>query len=392
MIDFTFHSPTKIYFGHHAEEHLSEALKEFGFHRVILIYGGGSIKKSGLYQKILNQLDGASISYQELSGIRANPEIKDVMKGIAMVRSFQADALLAVGGGSVIDTAKSIAVSCFYDGDPFDFNLHKAVPKRALPIGVVLTISSAGSELSDSCVISKDEIHIKQGFNYDIVRPAFAIENPELTYSVPTYQKAAGISDIMMHSLERYHCASDEHQLADDFALDIVKSTMEAGLACLKNPTDYEAHAAMMLNSSLSHNGLTNIGKPKSMVVHALEHILSGYRPEITHGAGVALLYPAWAEHVYRDDIAKFARLARTLFEIKSANDEEAAIIGIRSMKEFFRSIGMPTSFKEVGIGKEDLPSLIALATGNGTRTVGLYPRPLEKKDVEEIFSSLLVD
>ena len=390
MIDFVFHSPTKIYFGHHAEDRLAEALKEFSFRRVLLVYGGGSIKKNGLYQKVLNQLDGASISHEELAGIRANPRIEDVRKGVTLARSFQPDVLLAVGGGSVIDTAKSIAVSYYYEGDPFDFNLHKVVPQKALPVGVILTFSSAGSELSDSCVISNDALKAKSGFNNDIVRPVFAIENPELTYTVPQYQKAAGISDIMMHSLERYHSVSGEDQLADDFALDVVKSTMKAGLKVLANPTDYEAHATLMLDSSLSHNGLTNIGKPKFLVVHALEHVLSAYRPDITHGAGVALIYPAWATHMYREDLAKFARLGRELFEIKSDNDEEAAIIGIRSMKEFFHSIGMPTSFKEVGITKEDLPSLIALATGNGTRTVGLYPRPLEKKDVEAIYESLL--
>ncbi|MBO4540557.1 MAG: iron-containing alcohol dehydrogenase [Bacilli bacterium] len=390
MIDFVFHSPTKIYFGHHAEDRLGEALREFSFRRVLLIYGSGSIKKSGLYQKVLNQLDGASISHEELPGIRPNPRIEDVRKGVSLARSFQPDVLLAVGGGSVIDTAKSIAVSYYYEGDPFDFNLQKAVPQKALPIGVILTISSAGSELSDSCVISNDPLKIKRGFNNDIVRPVFAIEDPELTYSVPQYQKAAGISDIMMHSLERYHSASGNDQLADDFALVLVKNTMKVGLQCLKNPTDYEVHATIMLDSSLSHNGLTNIGKAKFLVVHALEHVLSAYNPSITHGAGVALLYPAWAAHIYKEDLAKFARLGRELFEIKSANDEEAAIIGIRSMKEYFHSIGMPTSFQEVGIAKEDLPSLVALATGNGTRTVGLYPRPLEKKDVEAIYESLL--
>ncbi len=392
MIDFTFQSPTKIVFGRHAEDQLAQTLKDFGFGRVLLIYGSGSIKRSGLYQRILNQLDGGSISYQELSGIRANPAVEGVYEGLKMARAFKPDALLAVGGGSVIDTAKSIAVGYYYEGDPFDFNLHKLAPKKALPIGVVLTISSAGSELSDSCVISNDALKVKQGFNNDVVRPVFAIENPELTYSVPSYQKAAGISDIMMHSLERYHSASGEYELSDDFALAVIKRTMEAGLATLKDSTDYNAHAAIMLNSSLSHNGITNIGKPKAMVVHALEHVISAYNPDITHGAGVALIYPAWAEHVYKEDVGKFARLGRALFEIKSDNDEEAAIIGIRSMKEFFRSIGMPTSFAEVGIHKEDLPNLIALATGNGTRTVGLYPRPLETKDVEEIYASLLDD
>ena len=389
MRDFTFVTPTKIYFGKNAEDQLADVLNEFGFKRVFLLHGCGSIKKIGLYDKVIKILKDGFV-YEEVSGVRANPEISLVREALAKARVFKPDVILAVGGGSVLDTAKSIAAGYYYDGDPFDFNLKKVVCKKSLPVGSILTISAAGSELSDSCVIQNDELHIKQGFNSDHNRPVFTIENPELTFSVSPYQTAAGVSDIMMHSLERYFGESGPYQLSDEWALDLVRSTMEAGIAALKDPRDYEARAAIMLNSSLSHNGLTGLGKAAPFVVHPLEHALSGYRADITHGAGIALIYPAWAAHVYKKDVKKFAHLTKRVFDKEGANDEETAIIGIRLMKDFFHSIGMPTSFKEVGITKEDLPNLVSLATGNGTRTVGQYPQPLEKEDVEAIFASLL--
>ena len=286
--------------------------------------------------------------------------------------------------------AKAVGAGFYYEGDFFDFNLHKATPKKCLPIGVVLTISSAGSESSNSCVIQDDEKKIKQGFNCDLVRPVFAIENPELTYSVPGYQTFAGVSDIMMHSLERYHNASGENELADEWALSLILSTMEAAKTLLRNPNDYEARARVMLNSSLTHDGLTSLGKTSVFVVHPLEHALSGYDQKITHGAGVALLYPVWATYVYKKDIGKFAKLTEYLFKEKGATDEETAIMGIRLMKEFFSSLGMPTTFQEVGLGEKDIPALVSIATGNGTRTVGRYPQPLTEQDVEAIYRLLL--
>ena len=389
MRDFQFVSPTKIIFGKEAESKLKDTLSSFGFRKVLLVYGGGSIKKNGLYDKVVNQLN-EGFEWIEAPGVRPNPTIDFVREVTKKSKEFRPDVLLAVGGGSVIDTCKCIAAGYYYDGDPFDFNLKKVVPQKSLPVGVILTFASAGSELSDSCVISDDTTGVKAGFNNDWNRPVFAIENPELTYSVPAYQKAAGISDIMMHSLERYFGSSDSLQLADELALDVVKNTMEAGIRCLQNPTDYEAHAALMLDSSLSHNGLTGIGKKAVFVVHPLEHALSGYRPNITHGAGIALIYPAWANHVFEKDVDKFAHLTERLFGKVGANARETAIIGIRLMRDFFASLGMPTSFEEVGLTKEDVPNLVSLATGNGTRVIGLTPQPLEQKDVEAIFVSLL--
>lgn len=389
MIDFQFVSPTKIVFGHKAEEKIGHVAKEFGFHHALIVYGSARIEKD-LLPQTERLLKEEGIESTRFGGVRPNPLASKVREGVALAREMGADFVLAIGGGSPIDSAKSIAVGFYYDGDPFDFNLKKANPTKALPVGVILTHASAGSEASNSCVIQDDEMAFKGGINSDLVRPVFAIEDPELTYGVSAYQTAAGASDIMMHSLERYFDPSGENQLCDDWALALVKNTMTAVKAVLKDPCDYEGRAALMLNSTLSHNGLTGLGKPFGFVVHPIEHALSGYRADIVHGAGVALIFPAWASYVRKRDEAKFARLARTLFNIDEPNDEKASIIGIARMKEFFSSIGMPTTLKEVGLGEDDIPSLASLATGNNTRMIGCCHQSLGKEDVEAILKALL--
>jgi alcohol dehydrogenase YqhD (iron-dependent ADH family) len=386
MIDFDYVLPTRIIFGHKSEEKIAEVLLGYGFKSVLLVYGGGSIVRNGLYQKVVALLDKASIAHAELSGITPNPDKSFVIRGKALVQKHHCDCLLAVGGGSVIDVAKAIGVSLYYEGDPFDFNLHKAKPSKTLPVGVILTIAAAGSESSDSCVISDDATGIKQGFNSSLIRPLFALEDPELTYSVSPYQTAAGITDIMMHSMERYFNESDGNQLADDWALDLCKNVMIAGKKALQNPSDYDARAALMLGSSLSHDGLTGLGKKFSFVVHPLEHAVSGYKKDVTHGAGIAICYLGWAKYVYLKAPAKFAKLARKLFNITVEDDKKAAIMGVNAMKEFYLSIGMPTSLKEVGINEIDLPKLAGLASGNGTRVVGCCPQSLSEQDIEAVY------
>lgn len=390
MIDFEFVSPTKLFFGKKKEEEIGRIISNYGFSSVFIVYGGGHIVSNGLYQRVISRLDEAGIKHEEAHGVRANPTREFVLAAREKLRAVHPDLILAIGGGSVIDTAKSLAVSYEYGGDPFDFNLKKVVPTKALPIGVILTHASAGSEASNSCVIQNDETKIKAGFNSDLVRPLFAIENPELTYSVSAYQTACGVSDIMMHSLERFFDPSSPDLLADDWALDLVKNTMKWGAIAVKEPNNYEARAAVMLNSTLSHNGLTHLGKPFGFVVHPLEHALSGYAPNIVHGAGVALLYPAWASYVVNVDSSKFAYLTKRIFEIEGTNEKETAIIGINKMKEYFSSLGMPTSFQEAGLGEKDIPALVALASGNGTRAIGCYPQSLQERDIERIYRSLL--
>jgi alcohol dehydrogenase YqhD (iron-dependent ADH family) len=386
MIDFDYQLPTRIIFGHQSEEKVGEILCSYSLKKVLIVYGGGSIVRSGLYAKVIKALDQAGIAHVELKGITPNPDKHFVSAGRALALQEKVDALLAIGGGSVIDVAKAIGVSCFYEGDPFDFNLHKAKPTRTLPVGVILTIAAAGSESSDSCVISDEQTKIKQGFNSSVIRPLFAIEDPELTYGVPAYQTAAGITDIMMHSLERYFNASDDNQLCDEWALDLCKNVMVAGQKSLQNPTDYDARAALMLDSSLSHDGLTGLGKKFSFVVHPLEHAVSGYKSEVTHGAGIAICYLGWARYVYKKAPAKFAKLARKLFNIIDDDDEKAAIMGINAMKEFYLSIGMPTSLTDVGIEEADLPKLARLASGNGTHVIGCCPQSLNEQDIEAVY------
>jgi len=386
MIDFDFVMPTRIIFGHQSEDKIGTILSGYGFKNVLIVYGGGSIKRNGLLQKVLACLDQNGIAYHELSGITPNPDKSFVIQGRAIAKKENCDALLAIGGGSVIDVAKAISVSLYYEGDPFDFNLKKVTPSKRLPLGVILTIAAAGSESSDSCVISNNDTQIKQGFNSVLVRPLFAIEDPELTYSVSPYQTAAGITDIMMHSMERYFNESDDDQLADDWALDLCHNVMVAGLKSLQNPTDYGARAALMLDSSLSHDGLTGIGKKFSFVVHPLEHAVSGFNKDVTHGAGIAICYLGWSRYVYEKAPAKFAKLARKLFNINVEDDKKAAIMGINAMKDFYLSIGMPTSLREVGITELDLPRLADLASGNGTRVVGCCPQSLNKQDIEAVY------
>lgn len=392
MIDFDFVSPTKIFFGRGKEAKAGEVLRSYGARNVLIVYGSDRVRMSGLLGTVEASILSNGISYRELNGIRPNPTAEKVREGVALARKEEVDYVLAIGGGSAIDTAKAISVGFYYDGDPFDFNLKKSTPEKALPVGVVLTISSAGSEASNSCVIQDDSLSTKQGFNSDLVRPQFAIEDPELTFSVPPYQTFAGISDIMMHSLERYFDPGDDDELADDWALDLVRSCVKMAKRLQADPSDYQARARIMLNSTLSHNGLTGLGKKFFFVVHPLEHALSGYAPKVTHGAGVALIFPAWAKYTIKQNEAKLAKMGRVVFDINADNDAEAAIISVESIREFFLSIGMPGSLNELGLTKNDIEPLANLASGNGTRVIGCYPQSLGKQDIEAIFLSLLAD
>lgn len=391
MINFTFVSPTKIYFGKNQESNLANILLENNFKRILFVYGGGSIKKIGLYDKVIDQIKTAKGEYFELSGIRPNPNNIDVNKGIEIARNNNVDFVLVVGGGSVIDTAKAIAAGYYYQGDAFDFNLHKAVPTKVLPIGVILTLSASGSELSSTSVIQNDTLGVKSGFRSDLMRPMFAIMNPELTFSVNKYQTACGIVDIISHSLERYFCPSFEYEFSDDIALAIIKNTIKSGKGCLENPNNYDARALMMLCGSYSHNGLTSLGKKYVMSVHAMEHALSAYKPTIAHGAGLAILIPGWMNYVYKLDVDKFAKFGEEIFNLHFVNKDESARIGIQYLRDFFKNIGMPTSLKEVGINEKDIPILANMITENSTRLIGYSSiKPLGKDDIIKILSSLI--
>ncbi len=386
MIDFEFVSPTKIYFGRNKEKDIGRIIKSYGFKKVLLHYGGGSIKTSGLYNKVINSLKSENLAYNELGGVRVNPARDLVKLGVKLAQKEKIDLILAVGGGSVIDSAKAIAAGYFYDGDPFDFNLHVAKPQKALPIGVILTIAAAGSEVSPSCVISDDLTQIKRGFNCDLLRPLFAVMNPELTYSVNKEQTANGIVDIISHSFERYFSPSTKEELSDKFALSLIRHVVEVGQVAIDEPNNYEARASLMLAGALSHNGLTGLGKKTSFPIHQLSHALSGMKPDIAHGAGLAALIPAWMSYVINEETKKLAIFARDVFKLDFYNDLEGANIAIRKLKDFFKSINAPLTLNQLGIIKEDVPRLVNLVTENGTRVVGHSVRPLGKKDIENIF------
>ena len=390
MIDFNFQVKTKLFFGREKEKEIGDILRSYNKKKVLIVIGQGSVRKSGLLSNVTNELDKKEIEYKILEGVRPNPIIQYVRDNMPSIKEFKPELILAIGGGSVIDTAKSIAASYYYDGDPFDFNSHKEIVKNALPVGVILTISASGSEMSTSCVMQDDEAHSKRGFNSELVRPLFAIENPELTYFVNSYQTACGIVDIMMHTLERYFQPSANNEPADGFAEALLRSVIKAGQIVYRNPEDYESRAVLMLMSSLSHNGLTNIGKPFGMPVHQLEHGLSGLYPSVAHGAGLAILWPAWARYYVEFDEDKFDKYARNVWGSNIADKKQNALKGIELTEEFFKYLNMPLRLSELKIGYIDIDTLINLLTDNGTRVVAHHIKPLDGEVARIIYTSCL--
>ena len=389
MIDFDFLLPTKIYFGKNKEELVGDILNERSAHKVLVVIGRGSAKETGLLAKVVNSLKKNSIEYKLLEGVRANPTKELADKGVELAKEYNPDYLLAVGGGSVIDTVKYIATGYFYSGSSFDFNMHKVKPEKALPIGVILTISASGSEMSNSCVIQDDKTGDKKGYNSDLVRPAFAIENPELTFTVNEKQTAYGITDIIMHTLERYLMPSSDNEPCDRFAEGLMKSVIEAGKKVMQNPHDYESRAVLMLMSSFSHNGLTNVGKKAFLPVHQLEHALSGLHPEVAHGEGLAIFWPAWARYYLPYDVDKFDALAKNVFGSYNENKLENAKNGISLMEEFFISLRIPHRLSELKTSKEiSIDALVDRFSEGGTRVVAHHAKPMDQDVAREIFTN----
>ena len=364
-----YNAPTKLLIDFDINN-LGEVIKNYGYKRVLFVYGGGSIKKLGLYDKVIKSLNDYDISFIEEGGVEPNPKVSFVRE--VLNKNHEFDMILAVGGGSVIDTAKSIAVSYKSGIDPWKFNSHEVAPTKAIPVGVVLTISAAGSEMSSSCVITNEEINVKQGFNSEVVRPLFAIMNPEYTFSVNKYQTACGIVDIMMHTLERY-ISNEDSMLADEFAIGLLKTVIKNGKIAYNNPTNYQARKELMLASSFSHNGLTHVGRGYKMRAHAFEHIISGFYDEVTHGAGLSIVWPAYAKYVYKNPLLTplFARLAYDLFDLeKTENIEDDAYLGITKLEEFFKSLDMPVRLNEVGIDKSNVELFALSLTKNKTTII----------------------
>lgn len=378
-----YYSPTKIYFGNYEEE-VGRVIQEYGYKKVLFHFGKNAIYQNGLHQLIIASLEKYQVDYLELGGVEPNPKIDLVRKGVDLVKKNGIDFILAVGGGSVIDSAKAIACGAKVDFDPWLFSIHEKIPTSSLPIGVILTISAAGSELSNSCVITHPDLKIKNGFNSDLIRPLFAMMNPKLTCSVSKYQTACGIVDIMMHTMERYF-VRESLDFTDEISIGLLKSVIQAGKSVMKNLNDETARASLMIASSFSHNGLTGIGKQMYFSVHKLEHILSGTYDNISHGAGLAVLFPAWAKWAYPYLKEKFNVFAIEVMQVENIDIEKNIINGIVALKEFYHQIGMPTSFAELGLNKNQIEELAMKATNNGTTTISGFVE-LDINIVRKIF------
>lgn len=373
MNNFTYYAPTKVYFGKGKEKEVGSIIKEFGYKKIMMQYGKDSIKKSGLYDVVMESLKDNDIEVIEMGGVEPNPKLDFVRNAIKIARETGVEMILAVGGGSVLDSSKSTAAGVMNDCDVWEFHTKQKEPLKSLPLGCILTISAAGSEMSCSSVITNMEQNMKRGFNSELNRCKFAICNPELTYSVGKYQTACGIVDIMAHTMERYFTVCDDVEITDSIAESILKTVISSGKIVMDNPCDYDARANIMWASSLSHNGLTGCGREEALAVHQLEHALSGEFDNIAHGAGLAVLFPAWAKYVYKYNVPRFARFARNVWGVTEEDDEKAAVMGIEEMSAFYKSIGMPSTLKEFGISKEIIPRLALLCTFNKTRTVKSY-------------------
>lgn len=353
MQNFEYFTPTKVVFGRDSERETARLVKEQGASRLLLHYGGGSAERSGLLGRIKENLDENGLSYVCLGGVAPNPRLSLVQKGISLCKNEQVDFILAIGGGSVIDSAKAIGYGLYHDGDVWDFYDMVRKPEGCIPIGCVLTIAAAGSEMSNSSVITNDLVAgggIKRGCNSDHSRCRFAVMNPELTFSLPSYQTACGITDILMHTMERYFIKEPAMDMTDGIAEALIRTVIKNGPILMKEPSHYDARAEIMWAGSLSHNGLTGCGGAGDWATHQMEHELSGLF-DVAHGAGLAALWGAWARYVYPDQPQRFAHFARQIFGI-GGDDEAAAIGGIDAMEKFFESIGMPVCIHEL-IGRE---------------------------------------
>ena len=368
-----YYAPTRVIFGKDKHKEVGKTIKEYGYDNIMLQYGQGSIKKSGLYDEVMTSLLECGINVVEMGGVEPNPKLSFVREAVKLARENNVQMILAVGGGSVLDSSKYTAAGVCADCDPWDFPTGKTKVEKSLPVGCILTIAAAGSEMSSSAVITNMEVNMKRGFNSDFNRCKFAIMNPELTFSVSKYQTACGVVDIMAHTMERYFTPCDPTDLTDRISESVLKSVVSAGKTLMENPEDYDARANMMWASSLSHNDLTGCGRVNALPVHQLEHALSGEYDHIAHGAGLAVLFPAWAKYIYKYKIPRFAQFARRVWDCTSDDDETAALCGIEKMSEFFKSIGMPVCLADFGLNKDCIDRLSDLCTFGKQRTVKSY-------------------
>lgn len=388
MNSFQYFTPTKVIFGKGTEQQIGKLVKEQNCKKVLIHYGSGSVVRSGLLDLVKRELEKEGISYVTLGGAVPNPRLSLVYQGIALAKKEGVDFLLAVGGGSAIDSAKAIGYGVANEGDVWDFYAYKRKAEKSLPLGVILTLSATGSEMSDSSVITKDEGLIKRGYSSDLSRPVFAIMDPELTMTLPDYQTACGCTDILMHTMERYFTNGGNMEITDSVAEAVMRTVLKNALILKKDPKNYDARAEVMWAGSLSHNGLTGCGNDGGdFASHALEHEMGGLY-DVAHGAGLAAIWGSWARYVRKDCLPRFRKFAINVMGVKEeGTDDDIAVKGIEAMEAFYRSIDMPTSMKELGISPTEDELLLmakkcAIATGGKKGSA----KVLEEPDMLEIY------
>lgn len=383
MDNFNFYSPTEFVFGMNRENECGELVKKYGGTKVLIHYGGGSAVRSGLIDRVKASLDAAGVPHVELGGVKPNPHDSLVYKGIEIVRQNGIDFILAVGGGSTIDSSKAIAMGVPYKGDFWDFYEGKASATSALPIGVVQTIAAAGSEGSGDSVVTKEEGMLKRGASSEHIRPKFAVQNPALLCSLPAYQTACGITDIMAHVFERYFTNTLEVEITDRLCEAVLLTMVKEGPRAIADPANYQVRANIMWAGTVAHNGVVGCGRSQDWNSHAIEHELSALY-DCAHGAGLAVIMPSWMEYVVDHNVMRFAQMATRVFgcEMNFENSKATALEGIKAFRRFLHSIGMPINFAELGAKEEDIPKMVEkLNPGDGWGFV-----PLKAKDVTEIY------
>ena len=390
MLNFNYYSPTEFVFGRGAEERAGEMIRKRGGTKVLVHFGGGSAIRSGLMDRVTASLDAAGLPYITLGGVQPNPRSSLVYRGIELARAEGVDFILAVGGGSVIDSSKAIALGVPYDGDFWDFFCGKAKPERVLGVGVVLTLAAAGSEGSKSCVITQEDGGFKRGCGNELNRPKFALMNPEVTYTLPAYQTACGATDMMAHVLERYFTNEKGVDLTDRLCEAVLSAVIKAAPVAIAEPDNYEARAQLMWASTLAHNDSCGLGREGDWASHQIEHELSA-RYDVAHGAGLAVVFPAWMRYQLDHDPMRFAQLAVRVWgcDMDFEHPEKTGLEGIERYEQFLKSIGMPTRLGELHVDPADIPAMAEKCKRNNAGKLGFF-RPLDTGDIAKILYSAM--
>ena len=384
MENFNFYSPTYFAFGKGKESEVGALVKRFGGSKALLHYGGGSVKRNGVFDSVTKSLNEAQIPYIKLGGVKPNPRSGLVYEGIELCRKEKIDFILAIGGGSTIDSAKAIALGVPYDGDFWDFYRTNMAVEAALPVGTVLTIAAAGSEGSGASVITNEENMLKWSTGGDVLRPKFSVLNPEFTCTLPAYQTACGITDIMIHVCERYFTNTADVEITDRLCEAVLKAMITEAPKVMNDLTNYQTRANIMWAGMVAHNNIVGVGREQDWATHDIEHELSA-KYDCAHGAGLAVIAPAWMKFVYKHDVNRFAQFAVRVWgcDMNFASPEITALEGINRFENFLRSIGMPVTFAELGAKEEDIPTMVGQLCKR--ERVGSFIK-IGEKEAEAIF------